>query len=80
MGPLIVGPEPKEVGDMDFLTCEVRKVTGETVGVLVLQPKEFRTGSRGYFATGKIELDGVRYQCQVQAVAIGSKATGQEAA
>ncbi|NLG28958.1 MAG: hypothetical protein GX557_13685 [Chloroflexi bacterium] len=65
---------------MDFLTCEVRKVTGETVGVLVLQPKEFRTGSRGYFASGKIELDGVRYQCQAQAVAIGSKATGQEAA
>jgi len=65
---------------VDFLTCEVRKVTGETVGVLVLQPKEFRTGSRGYFASGKIELDGVRYQCQAQAVAIGSKATGQEAA
>jgi len=40
---------------------------------LVLNPKEFRTGSRGYFAQGKFEVKGKRYQVQVQAVEIGSK-------
>ena len=40
---------------------------------LALNPKEFRTGSRGYFAQGKFEVKGKRYQVQVQAVEIGSK-------
>ena len=40
---------------------------------LTLDAKEFRTGSRGYFAQGKFEVNGKRYQVQVQAVEIGSK-------
>ncbi len=40
---------------------------------LALNPKEFKTGSRGFFAQGKFEVDGKRYQVQVQAVEIGSK-------
>ena len=56
-----------------FLTCEIRTVDGKSLGVLVLQPKEFKTGSRGYFTTGKVEIDGRRYQAQVQLVEIGSK-------
>jgi hypothetical protein len=40
---------------------------------LALNPKEFRTGSRGYFAQAKFEVKGKRYQVQVQAVEIGSK-------
>jgi hypothetical protein len=38
-----------------------------------LEPKEFSTGSRGFHATGKITVDGIRYQAQAQAVLIGSK-------
>ncbi|MCP2341142.1 hypothetical protein [Actinomadura rupiterrae] len=38
-----------------------------------LAAKAFRTGSTGFFATGKIEVGGRRYQAQVMAVLIGSK-------
>ena len=37
-------------------------------------PKQFKTGSRGYYANQKVEIDGKRYQVQVQFVEIGSKA------
>ncbi len=40
---------------------------------LAVNKKDFRTGSRGYFAQGKFEVNGKRYQVQVQAVEIGSK-------
>lgn len=36
--------------------------------------KKFSTGSVGYWATQKVEIDGKRYQCQFQIlVEIGSK-------
>lgn len=60
-----------------FLTAEIRTLDGESLGVLVLQPKEFSTGSRGYHGTGKIALGDDRLQCQVQAVVIGSKAAAE---
>ncbi|MCJ7631198.1 hypothetical protein MUP77_02175 [Candidatus Bathyarchaeota archaeon] len=40
---------------------------------LALNPKEFKTGSKGYFAQGKFKVKGKRYQVQIQAVEIGSK-------
>jgi hypothetical protein len=40
---------------------------------LAMNQKEFKTGSSGYFAQGKFEVNGKRYQVQVQAVEIGSK-------
>ena len=46
---------------------------GKTVGSLIANSKVFKTGSRGFFGVGKVELDGKRYQCQVQMVEIGSK-------
>lgn len=63
-----------------FLTAEIRTVTGESLGVLVAAEKTFRTGSRGYYATGKVEIDGKRYQAQLQLVEIGSKAAAEESA
>jgi len=36
-------------------------------------PKIFSSGSTGYFAIGKIVIDGKKYQCQFQAVLVGSK-------
>ncbi len=56
-----------------FITAELRTVEGVSLGVLVLQEKEFKSGSTGFFGTAKAEIDGKRYQCQVQAVEIGSK-------
>ena len=39
-----------------------------------LEPKDFRTGSKGFFASDKITTaDGTRYQAQAQAILIGSK-------
>ncbi len=51
-------------------------VDGKEVGMMLLNPKEFKTGSTGYFANGKISLgdDAVKgYQAQVQLVKVGSK-------
>ena len=39
-----------------------------------LKAKTFSSGSKGFHATGKITVDGIRYQAQAQAVLIGSKA------
>ena len=36
-------------------------------------PKEFSSGSKGFFANGKITVEGRRYQAQARAVLIGSK-------
>ncbi len=38
-----------------------------------LPEKRFKTGSTGYWASQKVEINGKRYQCQFQMVEIGSK-------
>jgi hypothetical protein len=38
-----------------------------------LPEKKFSTGSVGYWATQKLDINGKRYQCQFQMVEIGSK-------
>jgi hypothetical protein len=51
-------------------------VDGNEVGTILLNPKDFKTGSTGYFGNGKISLndDAAKgYQAQVQLVKIGSK-------
>ncbi len=57
-----------------FIVAELKTDEGKTVGVMSASPKEFKTGSRGFYANGKIEIDGKRYQVQIQLVEIGSKA------
>jgi hypothetical protein len=52
-------------------------VDGNEVGALLLTAKDFKTGSTGFYAQGKIALgdDAEKgYQTQVQLVKIGSKA------
>ena len=34
---------------------------------------KFKTGSKGYHAQGKLEIDGKRYQCNILLVEVGSK-------
>ena len=38
-----------------------------------LPEKKFSTGSIGYWATQKLDINGKRYQCQFQMVEIGTK-------
>ncbi len=56
-----------------IILADIKDDKGQTLAVLSVPPKEFKTGSRGYYANGKIELDGKRYQVQIQLVEIGSK-------
>lgn len=62
-----------------FLIAEIRTSENQPVAVVSLPPKEFKTGSKGYFANGKVEIDGKRYTLQVQLVEIGSKQNADSA-
>ena len=56
------------------ITVEFFDENGESLGKMEAAPKDFKTGSRGFFSQGKIaRKDGKRYQVQVQMVEIGSK-------
>ncbi len=54
------------------ITVEL-KIDGKVVGMLAANEKNFKTGSRGFYGQGKFEIDGKRYQGQIQLVEIGSK-------
>jgi hypothetical protein len=64
-----------------FIIAELKSDGGQMLTVLSVTPKDFKTGSRGYYANQKMEIDGKRYQVQIQMVEIGSKkaaeATGE---
>jgi hypothetical protein len=44
----------------------------------ILDKKDFKTGSKGYYGTGKMVAGGKRYQIGVQVVEIGSKPKEKE--
>jgi hypothetical protein len=51
-------------------------IDGNEVGTLLLNAKDFKTGSTGFYGQGKVSLgdDALKgYQAQVQLVKIGSK-------
>jgi len=56
-----------------ILDVIIKDEQGETVGKFVLNPKDFKTGSRGFFGNAKIAIAGKNYQAQCQLVEIGSK-------
>lgn len=56
-----------------ILIAEIKDETGKVVGMITLPQKQFKTGSRGYYGNSKLEIEGKRYQVQVQMVEIGSK-------
>ena len=58
------------------MKATIKDPMGETLITLELEHKTFSTGSRGYRGQGKIQMDGKRYQLQVQAVEVGSKPKG----
>ncbi len=57
------------------IIIELKTDNGQLIGLMTVPPKDFKTGSRGYFTSGKVEVEGKRYQVQVQLVEIGSKNT-----
>lgn len=56
-----------------ILEAVIKGADGEVLGILVLQEKAFKSGSRGFFGQAKLEIGGRRYQTQCQLVEIGSK-------
>jgi len=44
----------------------------------ILDKKDFKTGSRGYYGTGKMVAAGKKYQISIQVVEIGSKPKPEE--
>jgi hypothetical protein len=56
-----------------FLIADIKTDKNEPFSVITVSPKDFKTGSKGFFGMAKAELDGKRYQIQVQVVEIGSK-------
>lgn len=61
-----------------YIVAELKDDQNRPLGLLAAMPKEFKTGSRGFFASGKITIDGKRYQVQVQLVEIGSKSAAED--
>lgn len=55
-----------------MLSVEIKQ-DDKPVGLLMAAEKVFKTGSRGFFGMGKIQIGEKRYQVQVQLVEIGSK-------
>jgi uncharacterized protein (DUF2141 family) len=58
----------------NFIIAELKSDAGQVLSVITATAKDFKTGSKGYFTSGKVEVEGKRYQVQVQMVEIGSKA------
>ena len=62
----------------NFLVAEIKSDNGQMLTVLSVMPKQFSTGSLGYYATQKVAIGGKRYQVQIQLVEIGSKKAKEE--
>lgn len=60
------------------IVAEFKSLEGEKLAQFMVNPKDFKTGSRGYYANGKTEINGKRYQVQIQLVEIGSKKKAEE--
>ena len=56
-----------------YILADLKLDSGESVAVISVPPKDFKTGSRGFYGSSKAEFNGKRYQIQIQIVEIGSK-------
>ena len=62
-----------------MITVEIKQ-DDKVVGLLTAPEKIFKTGSRGFFGMGKLQIGEKRYQVQVQLVEIGSRPKAEEKA
>ena len=60
-----------------IITTDV-KLNGQTISVLTVPAKDFKTGSKGFYGQDKMTIAGKRYQVQCQLVEIGSKEASTE--
>ncbi len=60
------------------IIVEIKSPDGKSIGLMTASPKDFKTGSKGFYGQGKLEIEGKRYQAQIQLVEIGSKPKGEE--
>ena len=56
-----------------MIVVRVEAEDGTLLTVTTLTPKQFKTGSKGFYGQGQIVVDGKRYQLNLQAVEIGSR-------
>jgi hypothetical protein len=56
-----------------FLIADIKTENEQRIAIINVMPKQFKTGSRGFYTNQKVEIDGKRYQMQIQLVEIGSK-------
>jgi hypothetical protein len=61
-----------------FIIAEMKSSDGTPLSTITVMPKNFKTGSRGFYANQKLEIGGKRYQMQLQLVEIGSKQAKDE--
>ena len=61
-----------------IIIADLKTDSGQSLGQVAAPAKQFKTGSRGFYANTKLEIDGKRYQVQVQIVEIGSKPQTKE--
>ncbi|HEX7899654.1 MAG TPA: hypothetical protein VF950_17930 [Planctomycetota bacterium] len=57
------------------VTLEIRGPEGEVWGTLVASAKDFKTGSVGFYGSGKIQnpRSGAKYQVGANIILVGSK-------
>ena len=53
----------------NFLVAELKTDSGQMLAILSAMPKQYSTGSQGFYANQKIEIGGKRYQVQLQLAA-----------
>jgi hypothetical protein len=46
---------------------------GRLIAITSVSPKDFKTGSKGFYAQGRVVIDGKHYQLNIQLVEIGSR-------
>ena len=51
----------------------IKDADGEVQGKFTVEPKAFKTGSKGFFGVGKVVIGGKKFQAQCMLVEIGSK-------
>jgi len=63
------------MSDVDMATIQLK---GTKQSFILSGEKNFKTGSKGYHAQGKMQIGGKNYQINILAVEIGSKPKEKE--
>jgi len=56
-----------------MIVTRLEKEDGKLITVITLMPKQFKTGSKGFYGQGQVVVDGKQYQLNFQLVEIGTR-------